>query len=402
VDKAINSSALLVEATDLQAALSFGYQALILPGPVQFTKTLLIINLGEEEQTFQLSSDFRYADDAALGAVSLSFSDTSVTVPGGFGAAPVGVTLTVDPSKLAPWALNGGTLGGSGGALRLQEIDGYVTAKGTKDTLRMPWHLLPRKAADQEVSTTELALLGGTGTLGLSNPNGSVTSTTEIFALGATSPLDYPKPDDWGGNIALPDLKAGGIRLVSGVLEVAIATHEERSHPAYPAEFDVYLDVNNDGIEDFVFYNSESNGNVVVNVIRLSNGAFLGSVAADVDFNSSTIIYRIPAAAVGVTASSTVNWYVLTFDNYFTGVFTDALPADGYIVNKMNTPRFAVAGSQTVTVPSGGSVNLSVSEVAGGAAASPTQEGLLLIHRNAQPGRGSDVIETFLAIEPEE
>lgn len=403
VDKAIGSSALVVEASDFQAALSFGYQALTLPGPVQFTKTLLIINLGVDEQTFQLSGGFRYADDAALGAVSISFSETSVTVPGGFGSVPVDVTLTVDPTKLAAWTLNGGTLGGNGNALRLQEIDGYVTAKGTKDTLRMPWHLLPRKAADQEVSTTELALVGGIGSLGLSNPNGAVASTTEIFALGATSPLDYPKPDMPGGNAALPDLKAGGIRLVNGVLEVAIATHEERSHPAYPAEFDVYVDVNNDGIEDFVFYNSESNGNVLVNVVRLSDNTLLGSVAADVDFNSSTIIYRLPAAAVGVSPASTVNWYVLAFDNYFTGAFTDFLFSDiGYIVNKMNTPRFAVAGSQTVTVPSGGSVNLSVSEVAGGATASPTQNGLFLIHRQAQPGRGSDVIETIPAVLPED
>jgi len=403
VDRATGSTAIAITvgdpisedfAEDVQSSLSFGYQALILPGLVSFTKPVYIYDFSGQSRTFSLSSSFRYADDSALGAVVVSFSSPTVSVaPYDVGA--VNVTLTVDPTKLAAWTLNGGTLGNNGELLRLLEIDGYITLSDSGDTLRMPWHVLPRKAADQAVDATSVSLTETGGALGLSNSNGSVAGSSEIFLLGGVSPLDYPKPDTFGANQALPDLKAVGIRAVGGNLEFAVATHEERSHSSYPAEFDIYFDVNNDGLEDYVVYTADSAGNTRVYVVDLNSNTLLGSVPADVDMNSSAVIFRIPMGAVGVTSSSVINWYVLAFDNYFTGALTDLIfdPVFTYLTHTLNTPRYAISGTQTPLVPSGSSVSLSVSEVAGGAVFSPSQEGFLLLHRNAQPGRWSDVIE---------
>lgn len=401
VDRALAGSAAAVTLgepiegePDLQSSISFGYRAWTLTGPTSITRTIYVLNYSGSSRVFNLASSFRYADDAALGAVTLAFSAPTVSVAA-WDVGAVNVTLSVDPTKLAPWQLNGGTQGGNGDLLMLQEIDGFVTLNDGTETLRLPWHLLPRKAADQAVSTSSVTLAGGAGTLGLSNTSGAVTGTSEIFLLGGTSPLDYPKPDWFGANQALPDLRAAGVRLVGSNLEFAIATHEERSHPGYPAEFDVYFDVNNDGVEDYVLFNITDSGNVRVSVLRLADNAVLGSVPADVDFNSSTVIYRIPAAAVGVTSASIVNWYLVAFDNYFTGAFTDAIfdPVNLFLTHTLNQPRYAVAGSQSPTLASGGSTTLNISAPAGGDVASPSQEGFLILHRNAQPNRWADVIE---------
>jgi subtilisin family serine protease len=402
VDRAVAGTAIAVAVgdpieadgpPDVQGSLSFGYQAVIKPGPVSFTKSVVVYNLTSDDQVFTLTSSFRYADDAALGAAVISFSSPTVAVPGdGYGS--VDVTLTLDPSKLATWQLNGGTQGANGDLLRIQEIDGYITLTAGAETLRMPWHVLPRKAADLAVNTPDVALSGGSGEFGLANLNGAVDGTSEIFMLGGTSPLDYPKPDAFGANQALPDLKAAGIRANGAALEIAIATYEERSHSSYPAEFDVYLDVNDDGVEDWVLYNFDSNGNTRVGVVDLASGTQIGSVAADVDLDSATCIYRVPLAALGLTGSSVVNWYALAFDNYFTGAFTDVIagPGGGYLRHTLDKPRYTVAGSQTQILPSGTSTVLSVSEPAANAGASPSQDGFLLLERNAQPGRWSDVI----------
>lgn len=395
---------------DRQATLSFGYRAFVGTSPVTLTKRLRIYSLVPESRTYTLSGGFRDPADQALGAVSLLMSSPTVVVDA-YGEATVDVSLEVDPSKLPLWTLDGGTGGGDGEAFRLQEFDGTITLTRGSDRLTLPWHLLPRRAANLAVGNSQLVLNGGSASVSLSNTGGATSGVSEIFPLGGTSPRDYAKPDQFGRGQAFPDLKAVGMRRSGSTIEFAVATYEERGHPAYPAEFNVYLDVDQDGAEDYVLANSmvqlengDPTGQVEVQVLEVqwtaSGSSFqrIGSGVADCDFNSATCTFSVDAALIGLAGSGAVNWYVIAFDNYFTGAATDSIPAGvAYMTEDLDLPRFEVQGAQTRTVAVGAAPVLTVDEVPGGALASPTQEGILFLHRNAQPGRWSDVLSVTVS-----
>lgn len=396
---------------DRQAALSFGYRAFLGTSPVTLTKRLRIYSLVPEARTYTVSGGFRDPADQTLGAVTIRFSASTVTVDA-FDEATIDVSIEVDPTRLPAWALDGGAGGGDGEAFRLQEFDGMVTLTGGSDRLGLPWYLLPRKASNLAIDESQLNLTGGPATLNLSNIGGAAVGISEIFPLSGTSPQDYVKPDEFGRGEAFPDLKAVGIRRSGTTVEFAIATYEERSHPAYPAEFDLYLDVDQDGAEDYVLANAmvqlengDPTGEVEVQVLEVqwtaSGASFqrIGSGVADCDFNSSTCIFSVDAGLISLADSGVLNWYVIAFDNYFTGAATDSIPSGAaYMTEDLDLPYFSIQGAQTRTVPVGAAPLLTVEEVPGGALASPTQEGILFLHRNAQPGRWSDILGLSVSV----
>jgi hypothetical protein len=210
---------------------------------------------------------------------------------------------------------------------------------------------------------------------------------TEIFSLTGSSPRIgtgfLPKP---GENFAVIDLKSVGVRQAGSAIQFGVDTWGQRAHPNYPAEFDVYIDSNRDGKFDFIVFNSENGGfgatgQNVVSVFNLATNALVGTFFfTDADLDSGNAVLTAPMAAVGLTPSTKFDFSVFAFDNYFTGFLTDAIEGMTYTAS---TPKFTGSGIPVTGVPAGGSSTLSIQSVAGGAAASPSQTGLLLLYRDA-------------------
>src|SRR5260370_42075242 len=101
---------------------------------------------------------------------------------------------------------------------RLQDVefDGFITVSDAIDTIHLPWHILPHRAADVTPETTEVNLKKGTAKVALSNEDGAVNGRVEVFSLTGTSPRipssQLPGPGD---NFAIIDLRAAGARLVN-------------------------------------------------------------------------------------------------------------------------------------------------------------------------------------------
>jgi minor extracellular serine protease Vpr len=95
----------------------------------------------------------------------------------------------------------------------------------------------------------------------------------------------------------------------------------------------------------------------------------------------------VPRSAIGLSATQQFNFSVLAFDNYFTGNLTDSIENMTYT---LGTPKFAIAGNGSFSVPAHGTTQVSVSSVAGGAAASPSQLGVLFLYRDAEASGASD------------
>lgn len=359
VDKAIGLRAIAWNPESESAALSFGQLEVPFDGVV-LVKKVRVENFSNSARTYSISRDFRYADDAASGAVT-------VIAPGSVSVGPKGkkeflVSLLIKGSKLPTWTLNGGSQGGTGAALNGPEYDGYITLTSGSEKVSLPWHVLPRKASATVASPLVRTSRGST--LNLLNL-GVETGDYDVFSLTGQSPRiprsDLPVPGD---AFAIVDLQSIGVRHLPAAvfgadyLEFAISTFGRRAHSNYPAEFDIYIDSNNDGTPDYVVFNAElggfsATGQNGVFVANLAGGPATAVFFTDADLNSGNVIYTVPMNAsagpinVNIQPGTTFGFSVYAFDNYFTGNQTDA------IENMLFTPgtaRFGVAGDPFGTV----------------------------------------------------
>jgi minor extracellular serine protease Vpr len=396
VNRAADSTTAAWDDDGTGGSLSFGY--LQSNSPKDINKTVRVRNYGATARTYAITSSFRYADDAASGAVTLS-APASIVVPGN-GSATFKVKLSVDPTKLPVWTLNGGSRGGDGFRLQSVEFDGYIDIADATDGAHLAWHILPHRSAAVTPAAHDVTLVGGTGALGLSNATGVVDGRLDSFSLLGTSGKIPPKflPDP-GENFEIVDLRAVGARLVGigggafGV-QFAINTFGTRAHPNYPAEFDVYIDNNRDGNPDFIVFNREngtfaSTGQNVTAVFNIATGVTSIFFFTDADLDSGNAILTAPLANLGLTPGTQFDVSFYAFDNYFTGALTDAIEGKTYT---LGTPRFFGSGVPAAGVPAGGSGTLTIDAIPGGDVASPSQTGLLLMLRDSKSEHEAAII----------
>ena len=151
VDRAIAQTAIAWNRATKSAALSFG--ALEVESHMVVERTLRVENFTNTARNFTITPSFRYANDEASGAVKVQVR-SSVHVSAG-GHEDIDVKLIIDPSKLSTWTLNGGSLGGNGAALNGPEYDGYITLTAGSEKISVPWHVLPRKAAETDATLSK-------------------------------------------------------------------------------------------------------------------------------------------------------------------------------------------------------------------------------------------------------
>lgn len=390
VDAALESTTIAWDEQDLAGSLSFGYHTVA--ENTTLKKTVLVRNYSSQAQTYTITPTFRYANDQASGAITVN-APASIRVPA-LTSRTFNVQLKIDASKLPTWSVNGGALGGDGSLLQGVEFDGYLNLTSANDDVHLAWQVLPHKAADVEVSDNTVALASGTETVTLTN-TGAVPGRVDIFSLtGASGRFPRRTLPQPGDNYAVVDLKAVGVRQAGSAVQFAINTFGERAHPNYPAEFDVYLDTNRDGTDDYVVYNGELSGfgvtgQNVVYVQQIGAPTATAYFYTDADFNSANIILTAPLAALGLTPSTQFDFSVYAFDNYFTGSLTDAIEGMTYT---LGTPKYTASGVPATGVPVGGTSTLTISAVPGGAAASPSQVGLLLMYRDGVLKEEAEII----------
>lgn len=392
VDRALGSSTAAWDAQALTGSLSFGYHAIT--ADQTFKRTVRVRNYSGSARTYTITPEFRYANDAASGAVEVK-APASITVPAN-GSATFDVQLKVRAAKLPTWTLNGGAQGGNGALLQTVEFDGYLRLSGGGDNVHLAWQIMPRKAAAVAASATSVPA-GGSFTL--SNSGAQVGRVDAFSLLGVSPKIQKALLADTGDGFAVVDLKSFGARLVSigggqfGI-QFAINTFGERAHPAYPAGFEVQIDRDLNGTPDFAVYHSElsgfnTTGQTVVNVFNFATGTAQAVFFADADLNSGNMIMTAPLAAMGLTPSSKVGITVLAYDNYFTGNVTDAIAGITYTPG---APKYIASGIPVAGVPVGGSATVGVSAVAGGDVASPSQTGILLMYRDGKPKAEAETI----------
>lgn len=222
-----------------------------------------------------------------------------------------------------------------------------------------------KRAADVSAPTS-LALDGdGAGALTLTNDSAVASGDVELFALTGTSPrLPAPtpgSPGSPGSNVAVTDLAATGVREAGDdAVRFGIATYDRRTVLPYPVEFDVFVDSDNDGVDDYVLYNVENGGfattgQTFIAVFNLRTQTTSVAYYDDGGFNSSTQIFTAPKDMLGLTSGQTFSYSVYALDNYFSGSLTDSIVDQ---VHTLGDPKYTPTG--TVTVGADASMNVGV------------------------------------------
>jgi subtilisin family serine protease len=395
VDKAKAITTGLWDATNpYNVGLSFG--TLRATGTTTLSKKVAVRNYSNAQRSYTITPSFRYADDAASGAVTLS-APASILVAANSTSA-FALTMTVDSSKLPLWNLGFTSSQGNGALLQGVEFDGYISVNDPAGSVSLPWHVLPHKAANVATSTSVTLDAAGVGNLPISNTGGATDGYVDVFALTGASPQITNVQSPAGSQDVLIDLKAAGVRdiLTDEVVQFAITTYGQRAHPSYPAQFQVLVDSNADGANDYAIFTQESGafastGQTLVFVQEVGATNARAYYYADADLNSANMVLTVPTWAIGITTNNSpqkIKFSVFAFDNYFTGAFKDSITG---MTHTLGQPKYAIE-IDSFSVPVGFTGSVPVGAVAGGAAASPSQTGFLLIYADAKTGRESDQV----------
>ncbi len=296
-----------------------------------------------KSKTVTITPVMRYANDAATNAVSVS-------VPSSINLGPhatrvVNVRFTINGNNLRNNLMSAGLGGGqfAGGGddpvpLTLNEYDGYLQFTGSGQSFSLPWHVLPRKAADVRTpGGRRLQFDPGTGLASVTLRNRGVgAAQNDAYALLAVSP-DIPSGDR-GAQAPTPDIRAFGVNTFSvptGVCSsgflwaFAINTHERQATPI-GVSHQVSLDTDRNGTTDFIVLNRDFSFNNVTDgriltwifnpTLQVAN-AFFG---AEHSTNTGNTVLYLCTNHVGITgpqvlAGRLVNASLLAQDFYFGG-----------------------------------------------------------------------------------
>ena len=335
VDQANSATAAAWDAETSEGALSFGFVD-VADEVVTLTKTVQVHNYSQQPGTYTVTPTFRFANDEANGAVSVSAPDQVVVQPG-FGRDTLfDVTLTVDGAKLRGNFMNSGSQGADGSALSVNEYDGYLVLDDGQQVLQLPWHVLPRKAARVVPERTTLDFSQQPDVIGFDN-TGVGIAQNDAYSLLAVSP-NQPRGGR-GEQMPMPDIRGVGVNTFpvpagfcsaedSFLWRFAVNTWERQSH-VVPVSHQVWLDTDQNGESDFVVLNLDfglsqiSDGRQLSWAVDLATGMASAFFFAEHATNTGNTVLTVCGEQVGLTGmdilTTHVDAFVLTRDFYFGG-----------------------------------------------------------------------------------
>ncbi len=273
--------------------MSFGVAELITD--YRGERDLIVRNHGNFPATFTATAT---SAGGVPHTVKLSSSTVSVH---GQNETIVRMSLAV-PAKTA-----GGTHDATGN-VSFSDASGVITLKPLSSanhgvSLNLPYYLVTRAR-----SNVDADLLGGNNPIiRLTNRNGAVAGNGDFYAWG----LKNPKT---GAIEAAFEPRAVGVQTnpisanTDSYLVFAVNTYGRFSNPAV-GEYDIYIDVNGDGVYDFVLFSAdvggvelgEVNGQIGTFLLNIKSGALIPEFPADAPTDGSTLLLPVLASDLGIS-----------------------------------------------------------------------------------------------------
>ena len=315
--RAVDTEAIAVGDDDL-VSLSFGV-IMSRNNSVSRVKEVTVYNWGASPVTYDVTAAFQTGSNIVGATIGASVAQ--VTVPAG-GSATVDVTLTLDMTQIPA----------NFSATAVEEYYGFVTftpvGGGPTDALVVPFYAQARPYSQLE----EIVATGSIGDPDTDYITYEITHrgpiSSSLWVYPALVWNEEPDPAMQGpGDVRLFGMDYAGFNATYGDLMAVGIDAWNYWHTPQPqfAEFDLYIDADQDGVWDYVNFNwnngartggANNNTWVVVQVDLATNTLFLGSpYAIYTDFNSSFMEWILPVAwqDLGPTAS-TFDYQLLGFD----------------------------------------------------------------------------------------
>jgi subtilisin family serine protease len=410
-------------------SVSFGAPEVV--GETTAVKNIRVVNKSNSPVSYNVA----YRPVVDTPGVSYSLSKSTVELePNGF--ANIVVTMrataaqmkhlrdvTVSPVQTLPrhW---------------MNEEAGYVTLTPTTGStainnnpnLRIPIYAAPRPASEMRAKTgqldfgsgdtgsDEIELVGQDVNTGTNYPTDTLSIVT-AFELQHSSPNDQESADI----VNNADLKYVGVSsdvnatqgtgapngdVTKATLSFGVATYGNWSTPN-ESEFDIYIDTNRDGEDDYVLFNwnlglASGGGDatdVVISVLlNLNSGQLILADYVNVSpavlntaiFNSNVMVLPVAASDLGLTANnSTFNYRIFTFSRDADGVVDDS----GTLTYNAAQPGLDLSGN-FASVPAYADLDGEVIPVDYNKTAYKTarSQGVLLLHHHNATGKRTEVV----------
>ena len=324
------------------------------------TKQIKVRNKGGTPATFNISQT-----NPAGSAHSIALGSSSVTIPAG-AEVTVGVTLNVPVL----------TAGDSSAFREVAGLITFVPTGGSNNgvTLRVPYYLVPRALSGVNATMPKSVTTASPSTNAtLSNPSGPIAGDADFYAWGLSGAQQQ------GKNPA--DVRAIGVQSFANpsgadpnrrLMVFAVNTWNRWSNAA-TNEFDIYIDVNQDGIDDYVLVAADQgalttgifNGVLVTAVFPINpSGAGALAFFATAPTDGSTALLPIRSSnfcaashpCMSTTTAKRFNYHAFGFD--LTSNFADAVAGTAKFAAG---PTSAISQGQFATVPKGASGTVPVS-----------------------------------------
>jgi subtilisin family serine protease len=345
--------------------------------PVGATGTQVTVHGDEDGQmgllsfgVAELTRDFREERDLIIrdhGRFPATFAATA-TSPGGvphsveFSSSTVSVRghdeTTLRMTLSIPAATAGATHDASGN-VAFEDASGIITltpeaSANNGVALNLPYYAVTRARSDVDAQLRE----GKNPSIRLDNHRGAISGNGDFYAWGLKNPKS--------GTIAAAfepravGVQTNPISATDSVLVFAVNTYGRFSNPA-TGEYDIYIDVNGDGVYDFILFSGDvgavesgtANGQIGTFLVNLKTGTLRPEFPADAPTDGSIVLMPVFASDLGISPTNPRFSYTMNaFDSTgagesLTGVasFNAFSPA---ISNAMFVP---VAANTSVDVP---------------------------------------------------
>ncbi len=253
-----------------QVSLAFGEVEVVdlLSGVDQsIVKTITIKNFGSSPESYNVTFDSRYQANPGLTFTLLDANNVALTNPVTVTAnSTLDIKVKVDIDAGALTRAPDATISTANGRQRFSEGGGYVvlTSNDSAPTLRVPVHIAARPASSMGILEHRINLPAATtGTFSL-HAVGTLVDTTDDVSWVSILELMDEDPNDASsvGPNEAADLRYIGATsdypvyiFDEAALYFGIATYGRWDTPN-SVEFDIYIDVNEDGSDDFVVFNT--------------------------------------------------------------------------------------------------------------------------------------------------
>ncbi|GAB4424850.1 MAG: S8 family serine peptidase [Chloroflexi bacterium OHK40] len=294
VDRAFAAQASAYELDNRSGAISFGLVD-VRARRVTVRRIIMVRNYADRPIRYSVELSFRDPALEASGAVQ-------ITAPRRVTVAPrsrryFNVALTITASRLPAWVLNSGPRGGDGTALTAVEFDGHLRLHAAGDpanSLTLPWHVLPRAAADLRVDDTLHfdQHAGGLPAASVELHNhGGGTANLDAYTLLAVNPEPPVPPGAPGTQDPSNGIRYLGVRTVTDpaacgpgnfALVFAVNTYQRITTANAPWEVLLQLDTDGDAAPNYF-------------VLTRELGFATGSFASD----GRNLVYAFPTAGRG-------------------------------------------------------------------------------------------------------